>query len=514
MKRTNIIEIYPCTVNMPRVFNFQPSQPTPVQPSQNFSWISLDDEKKIAWYVKSRFPELKTPEQRFEKAREVYQNVYMRPEWWQTKMDDSMRSKLLEAWKKTATGLGAWAGAVAGWLWAMKWVGKALEVWWKTVYWLTLPPTSNEAGATQAYLAGKTNTAPRTTVDTALESPMFQKWQFSRQPSSVLWQYWTRAQIWVQSLAKSDQIFKDTIEPIFKQADEVGIQFKFDDLKKQALKNVEDSTKFSIQEKANIADDIVDLFDDMKWETSLKNLDLLKREITNKLPLKYRAWATPTHTLPTARQIVSSTFRNNVHDTIAKEFGTNSAQLYQDYANLKWLAKMWQKSMTQAWIQWGAGAFISTVAKEAATPVTTTAGKTSFKIWKALQKLPDMVLSNAKRIAKDPNTYKNIFKWAKNLIKAAPVWIIWDEVWSTVLDTKWQMYDFAKSDVDRAIEMLNEWKSVKNISTPFSYQITKGMSDEESLKTLQEIKSNQWDRPEESKAWYEILIDFIINEDE
>lgn len=47
------------------------------------------------------------------------------------------------------------------------------------------------------------------------------------------------------------------------------------------------SSKYSVQKKADIVEEINGLFAGLQGETDLKNLDLQAREIRNKLPAKY-----------------------------------------------------------------------------------------------------------------------------------------------------------------------------------------------------------------------------------
>lgn len=310
-----------------------------------------------------------------------------------------------------------WQGAwLLLWWTVWAWVAwSALKWLWKLAYWMNLPPDVGEARAVQKYEAWVSNYKPRTVVETGIESPLLQKWTV-RSPSTVFWQFWTREQIWKQAIKKADNIFKDIMNPVMDQADELWLSFKYTDLKKQVIAWIKDSWKRSVEQKKNIIEDVAGLFEDLKGKTSLRNLDKLKSEIANKLPKKhYDAWWPITQTLQEARWEVASVFRETIHDTISKKFWVDSAKQYQNWANLKKLWEVWVKSMTKWQLKWWSWNFITFIMDTLATPITTTAGKASYKIGEALQYIPKQLLTGTKAVGK-------LVAWWKALV-ADPLWL-------------------------------------------------------------------------------------------
>lgn len=305
--------------------------------------------------------------------------------------------KIKQEWSKKVSW---WMKNIALWMVGGSVVWEALKFVGKTLYWATLPSSAQEAGAQQAYLAWVTDVKPRKVVDTAIQSPLLQKWPILRQPSSVIWQMGTLSQIGVQARTKAKTIFKDFVEPVFEKAKDES--FKFEDLKTKAISVIDKSEKYSTQRKRDLIEEVGGLFDDLWDTTGIRNLDKLKSEIARKLPKKYFNGQPVTNDLTEAQGIVSSIFREAVHDTI-KKYGVDGAKKYRDYANLQELAKKGQKSMTQSGRMWGAGSALSWVYEELATPILTTTGKLTYKTGEVLQAIPKVtynLLRKAPRVVK------------------------------------------------------------------------------------------------------------------
>lgn len=379
----------------------------------------------------------------FEKMKELYSDI---PESAQSDLYNDLKKGMpiekipelypeLQWWGQGSSWLAKiWAIAGDVWLWIawgiwwlawLYWAWAASQMVGKGIYWLTLPPLTKEAWALQSYEAGLSKVKPRTVIDTAIESPILQKWDPTKNLQVNLWMFWTRSGIGVQAKARGQQLFEKNINPIFKKADEAGVKFNYSDLKQEAIDSVNNAKKYSVEQKRAIIDDIEWIFDNYKWDTTLENLDLNKKDIANKLPQKYYSWAPMTQTVKDAQWTVASVFRNKVHNYINTNYWVNSSKIYKDYANLQDLAKVWQKSMTQAGLKWWAGSFVSTVLEEVATPVTTTAGKLLYKIWWVAKALPE-----------------TLFKWAKSWLKSIVKW------WKlfTILDD-WTLIPWSPSNI-------------------------------------------------------------------
>jgi len=340
--------------------------------------------------------------------------------------------------------LRAWLWAWA--LWGAYALGKWLETIWKATYWVTLSPTMKEARNIQSYNAWTSSYKPVTAIDSALEAPMFQKW--GRTLSSKMWMMWTRAWIGTQAEARAWNIFKKTINPLFKKAEKEWVKINYSKLLEKIKKNVVWNKKYSETDKKQILDDIKKIYKNFQWETSLKNLDLEKQWLANKLPKKYFSSIKTPQSLQNARWEVAKVFRETLHDTMKSKFWVNTASKYRDYANLKWLSWIWPKSLSQSWRKGGAWSFVSRLWEELATPVTTTVWKTTYKIWKWMQKPLKSIIKAWEYIWK--NAPKYIWKWIKWFIKWWKIlWALWD--WAIIPWTPSSLVSKALFDTDRFI---------------------------------------------------------------
>lgn len=321
--------------------------------------------------------------------------------------------------KKAASNIAKWVWVTAWLLWTSKAIWKGLEWIWKRVYGWTLDPNIAEARNVQSYAAWSTNIKPRTVIDTAIESPLFQKWS-KNSLISKWWMMGTKEMIWVQAEAAANNIFKDTINPIMQQAEKDGIKIKYSDLIKQAENTIKNSTKYAESEKKTIINDIKELAKNYKWTTSLKNLDLEKQAIANRIPKKYQNAAKVSNELKAAQKELANQFRKAVHNTIQKEYWVNSAKLYHEYANFKNLSEIWPKAATNSAMKWWAGSFTTNAWQSLWSLPTTVWWKVTYKVWKWLQKPRDMITNAAKKLAK---------WWTKETAK---------EVWKTVVKETWK----------------------------------------------------------------------------
>lgn len=389
--------------------NVMAGEDLPTIRSKYPEFSNIDDE--VLWSVLATMYDWVWPEEILQKFPEL--------QWW-----GQGSSWLAKIWA-IAGDVWLWIAWGIWWLAWLYWAWAASQMVGKGIYWLTLPPLTKEAWALQSYEAGLSKVKPRTVIDTAIESPILQKWDPTKNLQVNLWMFWTRSGIGVQAKARGQQLFEKNINPIFKKADEAGVKFNYSDLKQEAIDSVNNAKKYSVEQKRAIIDDIEWIFDNYKWDTTLENLDLNKKDIANKLPQKYYSWAPMTQTVKDAQWTVASVFRNKVHNYINTNYWVNSSKIYKDYANLQDLAKVWQKSMTQAGLKWWAGSFVSTVLEEVATPVTTTVGKLLYKVWWVAKALPE-----------------TLFKWAKSWLKSIVKW------WKlfTILDD-WTLIPWSPSNI-------------------------------------------------------------------
>lgn len=393
-----------------------------------------------------------------------------------------------------------WVGA----LWAV-----GTLIWWKVwgeiaksvgkkIYWLTLPPTAQEAWKIQSYKSGRTNIKPKTTIDTALEQPLFTKW--NKRLTSIsdkFWLFGTRSQIWVQAEAIANNMFQEKISPIFQQSLDEWLTINYDDLFNQAKESVQNNKKRSVEQKTAILEDITEIQQEYKWTTTLENLDKAKRDIANKLPAKYFKGAPMTNTVKDAQWTISSVFRNTVHDTIKSRYWVDSAKIYAQYADLKLLWAMWQKAMTQAWLQWGAWTFLSTTAQELATPVTTTVWKVTYKIGDLFSKPTDYLIKKGRELIKSGKV--------KDVLKIKP-WTMAGASSPDINELRDDFHNAMVADAQEAIRLLNEWKDIP--ITNNAYLLWDKLSKEEKIAKLNKVVNSK--APKKIVTPFEYLIDKIF----
>ena len=353
-----------------------------------------------------------------EKQTDTYNkmiDMWISPKETKQAIQTAIKDKKTESIFSTAENV--WKAVAA--MWAAKLWWTALDKLWRWIYGLTIQPTTPEAEATQTRKASNSwlsrnfgkakNTKPETAVDTAYNNGIV----------------WTKQRIWTVAERKANNIFKKTINPIMKKADDMWIKLKYSDLVQNAKDYVKNSVKYSESQKKTILENIDDLAKDLKWTTTLRNLDLEKQAIASKIPQKYWNMPKESKELAAAQKALAKSFRDGVHNTIKSKFNVNSAELYKNYANLKNVSKIWPKAATQWGLKWWFGNFVTTAVQNTATPVTTRVWKAVGKTWKLLQKPRDALTKVAKTVWKwAKNTAKAIWKWAWKLIKNGSVFAI------------------------------------------------------------------------------------------
>lgn len=341
------------------------------------------------------------------------------------------------SWKST---FWAWLGAAgaalapAVWLWWLYGAWKVVKEVGKKVYWLTLPPTQAEAEAIQSYDAGTSDYKPRTAVDTALDQPIIQKW--GRTISSKVGQMWTRGGIWVQSEAQASNLWKWQVKPMLQQSQKtVNIQSLIDEMKPEVIKMAkEDPDK--LKELKVAWTKLRKAFSSEKYQAlNMESTQNLKSGLQQRTPVKFFKWKEITNAYRELRGKLSSKLVKTLHSNLAEEFGVDSAQMYQDYANLKWLSKIWPNALTQSWRKQGFWGFVSWAVDTLWTPISTTAGKLMYKWWEAMMALPKAVYSKLQKWLKSaPDAIKNGVKkgiksgniaWALVQLAITP-WMPWE----------------------------------------------------------------------------------------
>lgn len=350
----------------------------------------------------------------------------------------------VKQWAKTVWAIWLWVAWTLAWWYAG---GGLLKSIGKKVYWLTLPPWVDEARKIQSYEAWTTSYKPRTSVQTALDTPTMM---------------WTRRMIGTQAEKQAKNIFTKTINPLLKSA--------------QTKVNVLDTIKWMSEKIKSMAwldpDKVAEYknaFNELQksfWWKDYKNMSLeelqtLKSSLQQRTPQKFFKWKEITNAYQELRWQLSTVIKNKLHEAIKSEFWVDSAKQYLDYANLQWLKEVWIKARTQSGLKWWAGNFISTVVEELWTPISTIIGKAAYKTWQWLQAVPKLTVWLLKKWG------KFLLKWASlakalgdgSLVPWSPSYIANKVMMDNAEynDSPDNFYDagniiYKKSEVDKAIQ--------------------------------------------------------------
>lgn len=381
-------------------------------------------------------------------------------------------------WPITPIAVGAWALA-----WSYV-AGKALEWIGKKLYSVNLPPTIDEAKALQSYKAWVTNVKPRLATDVLLDTPIIQKTPISqvmRAPTSPLWWIGTRSMIWTQAESTANKIFTKKINPIYKQLDKYWIKIDVPQLVDKVKVKMMNTKKYAKSQIDDILSNIDELTQGIQTSLSVKDLDLEKQALANKIPQKYQTMPKLPSEAKVAQKELANEFRKAVHATIKKMSWTDSAKLYQDYWALKWISEIWPKALTQAGRKWGSWTFMSWIADELATPVTTTAWKLTYKVWKWLQYLPKQIVE---AIKKTPNRIMSLKDIAKVAIKEMPVWILAESFGDNISDVA-----SGKKQKEEYTKALNKLRNNEKlwIMEAFTKSMIKWLSKEDAILLLEKL---------------------------
>lgn len=319
---------------------------------------------------------------------------------------------------------------IAGWLldtakkvwWsvlsAVTWLSGIYGAWaaaqyvWKKLYWMTLPPTQKEAEALQSFAAWTSNFKPKTAVETALEAPIL---SWNPLKSKSYWMLWTRSWIWIQAEAKANDIFKNTIQPILNKAKTsntvVNVQGAIQELWSDILKLAKGDPD-KLAEYTEAFKQLQSSFKGNEFKNmTLDKLQELKSWLQERTPQKYFKGKEITNAYWELRAKLSTKLTWKLHSAIKKDFWTQSAELYKDYANMKGMSEIWPKARTMGWLKWWFWGFWSTLSDTALTPVTTTTGKILYKVWWVAKALPASLL-------------KWVTKWLKSIVKSWSIFTV------------------------------------------------------------------------------------------
>jgi len=377
--------------------------------------------------------------------------VFPELQWWQPTTTKNIAWWLIDTAKKVWWGI----------LWAVTWwltlygAWAATEKIWKWLYWLTLPPTQREAEALQSFAAWTSNFKPKTALDTALEAPII---SWNPLKSKSYWMLGTRWWIWIQAEAKANDIFKNTIQPILNKAKTsnttINVQWAIKELWNDIIKLAKwDPDKLAEYKQA--FDELVTSF---QWDEfknmSLDKLQELKSWLQDRTPNKYFKGNEITNAYWELRAKLSTKLTWKLHSAIEKDFWTKSAELYKDYANMKQLSEIWPKARTMWWLKWWFGWFWSTLSDTALTPVTTTAGKITYKLWWLVKALPTSLL-------------KWVTKWIKSIIKSWSIFTVLSD-WTLIPWSPSNLADIAMS-TPKEDRVYIKWSDMRLHKDQFKY---------------------------------------------
>lgn len=301
---------------------------------------------------------------------------------------------------------------------AVTWLSGIYGAWaaaqyvWKKLYWMTLPPTQKEAEALQSFAAWTSNFKPKTAVETALEAPIL---SWNPLKSKSYWMLWTRSWIWIQAEAKANDIFKNTIQPILNKAKTsntvVNVQGAIQELWSDILKLAKGDPD-KLAEYTEAFKQLQSSFKGNEFKNmTLDKLQELKSWLQERTPQKYFKGKEITNAYWELRAKLSTKLTWKLHSAIKKDFWTQSAELYKDYANMKGMSEIWPKARTMGWLKWWFWGFWSTLSDTALTPVTTTTGKILYKAWWVAKALPASLL-------------KWVTKWLKSIVKSWSIFTV------------------------------------------------------------------------------------------
>ena len=359
---------------------------------------------------------------------------------------EQRKIKQLEKDKTTVWDIAQWVWVgiwtLWAWIWASSLVWKWLETGGKKLYWLTLPPITQEA---RKIIDAKVKgfDAPRTTVESALETPL----------TKVVW---TRENIGITAWQEARKIYENTINPVMQELDQEWVTKNINEMFSKVEDNI---NKWSlwVKRQAELMEWLEALKEEYSaiWKTDflISELDIEKKWLAEFIPQKAFKWKEISSQYWAVKKLLSDVMRNEVHTTISKLKWVDSAKLYKDYANLNNLKEIAVKALSESWKKGWTWWLLSTIYEELFAPVSTIVWKAAYKAGKWLQKVPKAVIEMTKKIP-----------WlAENLWKTAVKWMkMWWKMFSMLDD--WSLIPWSPTNIaSKVINWTDEdWISVKN----------------------------------------------------
>lgn len=371
-------------------------------------------------------------------------NILLERRWEQAQLDDTM-------WA-----IWWWLAGVA-WLW---WLTTLWAKWMqrlgKFIYWLNIRPDTAEATRAQAARAAWTK-PPRWVVDTALES-----WN----PFSLTF---TRKQIGDMAKKRAGKIFSETINPILEKADEV---FNFNEILDEVQKQISEEGAWQLRKK-----DLMEWLDALKQDyadiwvnnMSLEQLQQEKSTLDEFTSAKVFKWKDVVSAYNTVKNRLANVIRKKIHETIKNNYGVDSAKLYQDYANLNKLSKLWVDARIAWGLKWWSGRLTERIIDTLLTPITSIVGKGTYRLWKGIDITPTLqkAANKAKDIFSNPKNIKSIAKWILSPVNVIePTWAeiinnIDKSMIEDLLDRKGLYSDISDAEYKQAVENIDLDKEVQ-----------------------------------------------------
>lgn len=249
---------------------------------------------------------------------------------------------------------------------------------------LGIPTTSREAQILQTYKANNpffkrvgdvlagTEKAPQTAAKTAVEKGLIG----------------TKSGIGVQSKRAAGTLWNDVISPRLKASDQA---VDLDGFFSKIENDIVTSTPEISRQKAllNALNSFKDDYAGIN-SVSLEKLQKLKEGWAEFIPEK----AYKGENIAGAANQVRKLMANESRQTIYSQLGDDVKQAYFDYGNLQGLQKLGQVSMTGAKLKGGAGSFISEIASQAVTPITTVGGQAVYRLGNGIEFIGNLGAKN------------------------------------------------------------------------------------------------------------------------
>lgn len=319
------------------------------------AWVSLIPITK-AWAIIDKWTKLVS------KIPKLWNIAWFITKAWADWAAITAKMKLYEGNIPTTDDLESWA-----WLWIALWAWwKLLEQVWKSIFWLTIRPNTEQAKKIiKAWIKWKT--IPETIPQTALD-----KWVFG-----------TARWVSIKAGKEADKLWKTKVNPLLEKTQQ---QTNLDDSFWKLSKFIDDTVEPAEKEAYTKA--FNKLYGDYTkeyWATvPLKNIQDIKSRLDSSISKAARDNKTgsPINVL---KWQLADLFRSDLHSKLSQEFWKDTAKLYAQYNNLKSLIPFGEKQITQ-WLRWVGGAWTTlwSLTDILLTPISTSAWQTLYRIWQLM----------------------------------------------------------------------------------------------------------------------------------